>query len=413
MKNKNVLIILVAFISFETFGAITLKDSFEAAKANMETLKRAQAQVTQSEEQKIRARAAVLPTISGVGSYTKIDPPVGAGASPFLLTRQYSAAIRLSQPILRGGSVSGYRLAQENALLAKFQKDASEINLYQLVIGAYYHLSVAQMDVKNVTELLNFSRDRVKEIRERTFIGRSRKGELVEAEAQLHIAESQYQETLIALQEAEKNFEFYTNKKPEEITVDKNIPEVKGKVAEYLQKVRTRPDILAVQQQTKVAGTQIEIARGGHFPQVDLTSNYYFDRTGVLSTSEWDVGVAVVIPLFQGGGVQASVREAVEGKRVAELRMSETIRAAERDLAINYQNLLIIQDQLKSLKEALKKAEEVYRLNKKDYGYGLVTNLDVLQSLNVFIQTKRQFDGLVSIAHLNQKNLEALTGVLP
>ena len=80
---------------------------------------------------------------------------------------------------------------------------------------------------------------------------------------------------------------------------------------------------------------------------------------------------------------------------------------------INYQNIQKIQVQLKSLKDALKKSEEAYRLNKKDYSFGLVTNLDVLQSLNVFIETKRSYDSLVSIAHLNLKNLEALTGVLP
>jgi outer membrane protein len=413
MKNKLGLIFFSCLVSVGAEAALSLKDSFEAARLNMETIKRAEAQLSQSEEQKNRARAAVLPTISGVGSYTKIDPPAAAGANPFLLTRQYSAAIRLSQPLLRGGTVSAYQLAKENILLARYQKDATEINLYQLVINSYYNLVIAQMDVKNVEELLKFSKERVKEIRERTTIGRSRKGELVEAEAQLHIAESQYQQTLITLQQAEKNFEFLTNKKAEGLVIDKIVPELRSPVEEYLSKIKGRPDILAAHQESKVAGKQIDIAKGAHYPQVDLTSNYYIDRTGILATSEWDVGFAVVIPLFQGGGVQASVREAVEGKRIAELRSSEVERAAQRDLAINYHNVLKIQEQLKSLKEALKKSEEVYRLNQKDYRFGLVTNLDVLQSLNVFIETKRSYDSLLSIAQLNLKNLEALTGVLP
>jgi outer membrane protein len=235
----------------------------------------------------------------------------------------------------------------------------------------------------------------------------------VEAEAQQHIAESQRQQSLITLQEAEKIFEFYTARKAQEIILDKNIPELQGNLEAYVQKMRTRPDLLASLQATKVANRQIDIARGGHYPQLDLTSNYYFDRTGILASSDWDIGLAVVIPLFQGGSVQAQVREAVEGKRIAELENSQTQRAAERDLRINYQNIQNILEQLKSLQEALKKAEEVYRLNKKDYSFGLVTNLDVLQSLNVYIETKRSYDGLVSVAHMNFKNLEALTGVVP
>jgi outer membrane protein len=413
MKSSLSFVFLFFALGATPGGAETLKDAFTRARANMESIKRADAQVTQTQELRVQARAAVLPTIAGVGSYTKIDPPSEAGRNPFLLTRQYVAAIRLSQPLLRGGLVSAYQLAQDNLLLARYQRDATEIALYQLVINAYYTLAVAQLDVKNVEELLRASRDRVREIRERTAIGRSRKGELVEAEAQLHIAESQHQQTLIGLDQAEKNFEFLTRTKPGPIAVESTVPDVAGPLEEYLRKVRTRPDVLASQQEATVAGRQIDIAKGGHFPQVDLTSNYYIDRTGILATSEWDVGVQVVVPLFQGGGVVSQVRAAAEGKRIAELRGAETLRTAERDVAVNYQNLLTIKEQLKFLRDALRKSEEVYRLNKRDYQFGLVTNLDVLQSLNLYIETKRSYDNLVSTGHLNYRNLEALTGVLP
>ncbi len=413
MKSSTRALLIFGLFAGHAKAAITLKESFDAARMNMESIKRAESVIDISQEQKNRARAAVLPTINGVGTYTRIDPPDAAGASPFLLTRQYSAAIRLTQPLLRGGTVSAFQLAKENILLARYQKEATEINLYQIVINAYFNLNIAQVDLKNVDELMKFSRERVKEIRERTTIGRSRKGELVEAEAQLLKAESQYQQSLIGLQEAEASFEFYTKIKPGEVLVPSDSPKLTNTLEEYLVKVRTRPDILATRQQARVAEQQVSIAKGGHYPSVDLTSNYYFDRTGILATSEWDVGVAVIIPLFQGGGVQAGVREATEVKRIAELTSSETQRAAERDLTINFRNLELLQEQLKALKGALAKAEEAYRLNKKDYQYGLVTNLDVLQSLNSFIETKRSYNSLVAIAHLNYKNLEASTGVLP
>lgn len=410
MKNK--LLFLIALGSLEAHS-VTLKESFEAAKLNMESIKRAEATVQQSEELRTRARAAVLPTIAGVGSYTKIDPPDAAGNSPFLLTRQYTAAIRLSQPLIRGGTVSAYRLADENVLLSKYQKDATLLNLYQLVINSYYNLAAAQMDVKNVQQLMKYSKDRMADIAERTRIGKSRKGELYEAQSQFHISESQYQQALITLQQAEKTYEFYTRQAPQEIKIDPKIPALTEPMQAYINKSKTRPDLLAVQQSTRVAEQQVNVAKGGHYPQLDLTSNYYFDRTGVLATSEWDVGVAVIIPIYQGGGVQASVREAVEGKRIAELQKAESFRAAERDLMINYQNIIKIQEQLRSLKDALEKSEQAYLTSKKDYGYGLVTNLDVLRTLNVFIESKRSYDSLIAIAHLNFKNLEALTGVLP
>jgi outer membrane protein len=413
MKNKFLILILLLLSPLLTYGALDLKKAYEGALNNMETIHRASAVISQSEEQKRQARALVLPTLSGIGSYTKIDPPSNGGPSPFLLTRQHVAALRLTQPLLRGGSLAAYQLAKENVLLARFQKDATELNLYQLVINAYYSLSESQSDVRNVKELLNLSLERVQEIRKRVSIGRSRRGELLEVEAQQHIARAQYQEALMRLQEREKSFEFLTSISPEVISLENKIPEVRGNLEDYLNKIRTRPDILALYQEEKVAQKQIEIARGGHFPQVDFISNYYIDRTGILSTSEWDLGVQVSLPLFQGGVVQSSVREALQGKRIVELRSLETERSAQRDIQIHHQNLLQLQEQLKSVKEALIKSQEAYKLSLKDYQFGLVTNLDVLRSMNVYIDTKRSYDGLISVGHLNYKNLEALTGSIP
>jgi len=303
MKSRISVLVLCWFALSDSYAALTLKESFEAAKKNMESIKRAQAVVTQSEELKNQARAALLPNISAVGTHTNIDAPETKGNSAFTLTRQYSAALRLNQPLIRGGTLSAYDYAKENILLAKFREDSTELGLYQLVINSYYNLSIAQRDKKNVEELLKFSRERVKEIRGRTDIGRSRKGELVEAEAQLLTAESQYQQALVRLTQAEENYSFYTRLTPQEIGSLGELPSIPGTLAELKQKLRTRPDIQAAAQETKLAEKQVSIAKGGHYPTLDLTANYYFDRTGVLASSDWDLGFALVIPLYQGGDV--------------------------------------------------------------------------------------------------------------
>lgn len=415
MKNKAYFGFLLLWIGNAFAAPLTLREAFEASKSNMESIKRAKANTEVFEEQKVRARAAALPTVNGVGTFTRIDQPEtpSGSTSPFLLVRQYNYAIRLTQPILRGGIYSAYQLAQENILLAKYQQDATELNLYQLVINAFHNFAIAQNDVKNVEELLKYSRERVKEIKERTAIGISRRGELVEAESQLHIAESQFHQTVINLKQSQKNLEFFIGRPVEEVENPLTVPVISQNMQDYITLIRTRPDILAAEQQTRVADKRVEIAKGGHYPSVDFISNYYLKRTGVLATSDWDVGVAIVVPLFQGGGVQAQVREAVEAKRIATLTTEETKRAAERDMIINFQNYNEIMAQLKSLKTALQKSEEAYQLNRRDYKNGLVTNLDVLQSLNVFIETKRSYDSLVTLANLNYKNLEASSGVLP
>lgn len=412
---KRLLLVLGMLVcSLSGGAATTLKEAFEASKLNMENLKRAGAIIDQAEERKTRARAALLPTISGVGNETRIDKPSASGVnSAFVLTRQYSAGLRLTQPLLRGGSLSAYQLADEDILLSKFQKNATELNLYQLVINAYYNLFMAEVDLKNIKELNRLSQERVKELRSRTSVGRSRKGELVQAEAQLLTSQSSIQNSEINLVNSQANFEFFTGMKPVGLAELTLMPRELEDIANYLNKVQDRPDIRARRQEINLAEKRIGVAKGGHYPQLDLISNYYFDRTGVLATSEWDVAVVVNVPLFQGGGVQAGVREQVEIKRVAELDALQTKRAAERDLTILYRNFLQIQGQLDTLKHAVTKAEEGYKLNRRDYQNGQATNLDVLQSLNVFIESKRTYDNLLVLSHMTYKNLEASIGVLP
>ena len=405
--------IFYLFLTMLSLHAASLKEAWLGARQNMESIKRAEQGVVQREEQKSRAVSALLPTVNGFANYTRIDPPATKGFSAFTLTKQYSVGVRLVQPLIRGGAYGALQVANDNILLAEFQKDSTDLNLYQLVINAYYNLKISQVDLKNLESLLSFTKERVQEIRTRTQIGRSRKGELVEAEAQLHTAESQHQQGVIELIQAEKDFQFLTNLSPDAIPPLSAVPQLEGSLEVYMGKLKTRPDLLAAQQQIKVANHQIDVSRGGHYPSLDLVGNYYIDRTGVLASSEWDAGIVLSVPFYQGGGVQAAVKEAVASKRISELTAFETIRTAERQLSLLFQNYAQIQAQLQYLAKALAKSEEAYKLNRKDYQFGLVTNLDVLQSLNSFIQTKRTYDTLYASAHMSYHNLQAAVGVLP
>jgi outer membrane protein len=407
--------LLVASLQASVPSTLGLKEAFESAKRNMETLQRSNAQLKQAIERKNQARATLLPTLSAVGNETRIDPPnVRPGVSrAFILTRQYSAGLRLQMPLIRGGAFSALQTRREEILLSEFQKNANELTLYQLVVSAYYGVVLAKLDLENLKELLKFSQERQKELETLTEVGRSRKTELVQAQTQALAAETQYRQGEMVLQESMENFEFYTGIKAEQLEAFGHLPKELPRLSEFLDKLKQRPDLKARLQEVVIADKKLEVSKGGHYPNVDLVSNYYFDRTGILQTSEWDVAVVVNFPLFQGGLVNAQIRESTESKRIAQLSSDETIRTARRDMVVLYQNYLQMQEQLETMNKALKKAEEAYRLNLKDYRYGQVSNLEVLQSLNLFVETKRSYHNLLAQTHLTYKNLEASTGVLP
>lgn len=395
-------------------SALTLKEAFDASKRNMESIRRAKVLTSAAEEQKVQARAALLPTLSAVGNLTRIDPPSDQTINrAFTLTKQYSTALRLQQPLIRGGAIAGLKLARDQVLLAKFQEESTELNLYSLIIDSYYSYYQAINDRENLKQLEKFSRDRVGELSSRTKIGRSRRGELVQAEAQLLTASSQLEQGEINLVTARENLIFFTGLENfGELKTGLKVPELK-EMGSLLDKLKARPDLKAGQQEVELAEKRVQIAKGGHYPQLDFVGNYYFDRTGALASSEWDAALVVSIPLFQGGSISSQVREASSQKSAAYYQYQQTLRSAETNLRILFSNFRLILEQLKNLQKGVKKGEEAYALNKRDYQNGLVSNLDVLQSLNIYIETKRSYDQLILEALKAQKQIEASLGELP
>jgi outer membrane protein TolC len=216
---------LLLLVSVPSFASVSLEEAFISAKKNMETIKRADAELSQSDARKKVARSAFLTTISFEATDTRIDlPSLGNVNSDFLLTHQYSVGMRLRQPLIRGGVLSGFQLRDEEFLLAQFQKDFSHISLYQLLINSFYSLYQAQVDLENLEKLQKLSSDRLKEIQSLARVGRSRQGEVVQAETQLLTAKAQYEKGLQTLKEAQENFAFYTGEKEAKLVKGGNLP---------------------------------------------------------------------------------------------------------------------------------------------------------------------------------------------
>lgn len=381
--------------SLNLFAAVDLNTAIEKSKIHMETLKRSNEVIEASDSRKDRALGTLAPQVSLNGSYTELDPPPGSGSSPFLRTTQYSSALNLQQPLLRGGSLSAYQVATEDLHLRNLQKENDQLSLALNVIQAYFQLNQSKKDLDHIIELENFSKERVKEISQRTKVGKSRQGELYQAQTQLSQVEAQVEEGKQNLKASLLRFSFLTGITEDNLEEKSSLPELKEKEF-YVSSINERPDSKIVNQQVTLADKQVSLARGGHFPNLDLSGNYYFTRTGILQNSKWDVGLNLRFPLFQGGTVSSSLNEALANKRSAELTRKEQNRAIERELNILYEQLVQGRQQAMKLEDAVSKAQKTYQTSVSDYRYGLVSNLEVLQSLNLFIETKRQYDRVFS-----------------
>lgn len=390
-----------------------LRRYHELAVKQSETLEMAKSRERQAEERKDQALGTLFPNINARYNYTEIDPPP-APRSAFTRLNQYSALINVNQPLYRASAFAAYSFTKDDIQLQRRLAEQTGLGLWQEVALAYYTAWIARNDVVNLTKLREFSDERVKDLKERVRVGRSRRGELNQAEAQLMSVDAELARGNRAVAEAEERLGFLTGV-PQSPNFER-LPEpvlTTPDIQSYLEQAKSRPDLAAQKFQLEMADDLISGAKAGHMPSVDFNGNYYVERTGILQDSNWDIGVAVNIPIYQGGTIQGQVREQVERKRETTLAYERLKREIDRDIRILWHNSTALDKVVKDLKGSLDKARATYEANKRDYAYGLVTNLDVLLTMNQFIETKRSYERAVIEKELTGIQITVATGVNP
>ncbi|MGE4234059.1 MAG: TolC family protein [Bacteriovoracia bacterium] len=392
-----------------------LESAYLEALKKTETLGLGNSRVIQATAREDQAWARNFPSINFIGSYQRQDTPDSIGTSGgFTKVNQGSARLNLLQPIYRGGRLSAsYGVAKHQKESQEHTIETSKLDLYINVSRFYYDIKIAQKELDNLNNSISFTNDRIAELKKRTKIGRTRNGEVLMAQSQLAILQSQLKVAEGQLTVAKDQFGFATGLGSEFLLADEPeaLPEL-DKLSSYLDLAEQRPDIQALKATIASNEENIRLARSGHFPSLDLSGNYYLLRIGSLQGVSWDTGVSLTFPIFSGGVVSSQVSEAIALQNESELQLSQLRRQIIANIKATYHNLESILEQVKTLELAYVATEKNYREQTRDYRFSLVSNLDVLQALNSFQDTKRALDRTRFQALALWATLKAQTGKL-
>ena len=390
--------------------AVTLDEYFDAALKRSEVIANQAELIRQAEERYNQARAAVLPAVNAVASRTWQDPiPAGTVSNSPFPNRQSLAALTLTQPIFRGfREFAGLR--QTEALIGAQNQDYynARRQLFRDVAQNFYDVLAFEQDLKNLEEQIYQNGQREAELKSRIRIGRSRTSEVLTVQSAISTLQAQTEQLRAQLRAAREAFAFLSGLDSATPVQDTELlPSSFEPLDDYLQRLKLRPDIKASQQRLTAAEENVAITRGARLPSVDLTGNYYFDRTGALQDSAWDVRLSLTVPLYAGGGQQSKVREALSQRTQAELSVSQLSRQAEQEVRTTYQSVILDQAQLEALTKATEIARKNYETQTREYRLGLVTNLEVLQALTAFQENQRALDRARYTAKLDYIRLQA------
>jgi outer membrane protein len=386
---------------------LTLDDYFAAALQRSEVIATQTELIRQAEERYRQANAALRPTVDGVGSYTWLDSGAkDATANP---SRQPHARFTANQPLFRG--FREFATVRQTEALVGAQSEEyrnARVQLFKDVAQNFYNVVSIEQDLMNLDEQIDQNLQREKELQARIRIGRSRVGEVLTVQARISTLRAEIEQLNAQLSVARDVFAFLSGLPTTTPMRDTEaLPSDIESLERYLARLTSRPDVKATQQRLTAAQENVTVARGAHLPSVDLSANRYLERAGSLENVDWDVQLALTVPLYAGGSLDSRVREAVSQNTQAELDSSRVQRLAEQEIRSFYQTVLLDRKQLSALETAADAAKKNYEVQQRDYRFGLVTNLDVLQALTAYQENLRALDRARYTAKLNYLRLEA------
>jgi outer membrane protein len=164
---------------------------------------------------------------------------------------------------------------------------------------------------------------------------------------------------------------------------------------------RALSDNLAVriaQYNADIATLEIERQRAGRLPTIDLVASVNaqaFSGSASLSTNasgeqrQAAIGLALTVPLYQGGFVDSKVREALALQDAARQNLEVARRNALFNAQTGFTGVTSAAASVKAFEQALVSAQTAYESNKTGQEVGVRTNLDVLNTQQNVFQTRR------------------------
>lgn len=400
-------------------SAATLSEAFQAALQKSEMAGQARERVVQAEEQYSQAKGAVYPNLTLNANHTIQPEAPNPLAREFAPEHQTTANLTLRQPLFRGlREFAGIRQRDDMLEASKQDRVVELLNLYDRVATSYMDVLALEQDMKNLGEQQKLNVSRVSELQARIRRGESSATESITAQSMAAAVDAEVELVRMRLKTARENFSYLTTLPIDTPLVDveaasEKDPTPKLSLEQYLARVEERPDVKSAQQRYDASDEEVSVAKGAHWPTLDLLGNYYLKRPQFFEDQKWDVQFLFSLPLYEGGIRQSQVREAASKRNVAELELRRLRRQAGADIRTLFDSLKTRAEQLRALRKAAELSSKNYEVIQRDYRRGLSRNIDVQTALTDYRISRRNYDSARYLARLDLIRLETAAGILP
>jgi len=424
MKLRLVALLLIGLLplSLQAQTELSLVRLYRLALQNDPDFASARASLQAGLQNRALGRAALLPSLSASIESTRNDYGLRTTTAPFT-NYEYSSrvkTIRLTQSIFDLERIAAYGEASAKAELAEAVFAEAEKDLVLRVAQAYFNALLAQDNVE-LAEAQKLAIDAQRNQAEKLFKDRvSTITDVEETRARHQLAEAQHlvAKSTLEVRRRELAKLMGTNEfrlPPQGKSFPLAAPEP-PEIDHWLTAAANQNlRVLSRRINLKIADLQIDRARAGHLPSLNLVASKQKGNHPGYSVLEDDatrVGLQLNIPIFEGGRVLAVTEQYIQEREKARQELEAALRDSDIKVSQAFLGVVNGLSQIKALEQAVKSSETVLKGMDIGQKVGLRTTTDVLNAQQQLFTARRDLQRERYTYLINRLTLEAEVGTL-
>ena len=382
--------------------AMGLLEAYDLAIRNDPTFQAAIEERAAGEENRALGRSALLPTLSWNYNNSRNESEVTqASTRTDRDYRSYAATLTLQQPLLDYEAYARFRQGAAQALFSDERFRSKSQYLAVRVLSAYSQALLAQ-------ERIELSRAQKRAFAERLQLnqrllegGEGTRTDVLETQARLSMAVAEEIEAHDNQDAALRELEAMLG---EPLQVEQLAPLVAHFVILPLEPQRfeswrelalaNNPELASQHHALTAAEYEVERKRAGHLPKLSLYASSRQTSSDSESTynHKYDtnsVGIQLTVPLFAGGSVSASTRQAARQLSQAQYELDAQTATTLVDLRKQYNLNSSAAAKVRAYEMAVESAGALVQATQKSVSGGERVNLDVLDAEQQLFSAKR------------------------
>lgn len=404
---------------------LTLEDSVRLALDNNYSIKEQEAEYESAVWARHQARRSFGPTVGWESNAMKMGGYYEDYAN---MDRMFSNGLKLTFPVYTGGQLEGAIKAADLGMNAsELGLELSKQKVKAGTMAAYYKALQAKNQIKVAQDSVDTLTEHLKNVNAQFTVGTVAKSDVLGTQVQMANAE---QNLITANNDYDVAVASLNNMMGMPTGTELNLTDSLDYVAyeipleECTEYARiNRPDVLIADYQVAIAEAEVQQARSGYLPKVNLTAGKSWEGNDPFgaddagssphaSGNNWTAGMVLAWDIWDNNVTQAKVEQSKAAVMKAEAAAADTRQTGDLEVRTAYLNLKAAEKSIGTARVAVEKAQEDYKIAQVRYAAGVGTNLDVMDAEEKLTQAQTNYYTALYNYNSSKADLDRAMGIM-